>query len=106
MRWFWLLLFVILVGLQYRIWVGEGSLAEISGLKDRIDEQREQNQKLRERNELLKAEVSDLKQGLEAIEERARTELGMIKDGETFYQLLEPGKELEPRAEVEPEPLP
>lgn len=102
MRWFWLLLFAILIGLQYRIWVGEGSVAEISGLKARIAEQHEQNQKLEARNEQLKAEVADLKQGLEAIEERARTELGMIKEGETFYQLVEPDKKETPDTELLP----
>ncbi len=102
MRWFWLLLFAILIGLQYRIWVGEGSVAEISGLKARIAEQHEQNQRLEARNEQLKAEVADLKQGLEAIEERARTELGMIKEGETFYQLVEPDQKEKPDLE----PLP
>ena len=89
-RWFWVVLLVLLVGLQYRIWVGEGSLAEISELKRKIAEQEQVNARLRERNELLKAEVTDLKQGMEAIEERARTDLGMIKENETFYQLAEP----------------
>ena len=77
-------------------------MAEISGVKARIAEQSEQNQKLQARNEQLKAEVADLKQGLEAIEERARTELGMIKEGETFYQLVEPDK----KKSQDPEPLP
>ena len=89
MKWFWILLALIFLGLQYRLWVGEGSLAEYWGLKGKIAEQQQQNQKLRERNEQLKAEVVDLKQGMEAIEERSRYELGMIKEGETFYQVVE-----------------
>lgn len=89
MRWFWIVTSILLVTLQYRLWVGEGSLAEVWGLKGKITEQESHNQRLRERNEQLKAEVADLKQGLEAIEERARSELGMIKEGETFYQLVD-----------------
>ena len=88
MKWFWALLFLILLGLQYRLWVGEGSLAEIWSMKEKIEEQTLENQLLRERNELLKAEVADLKKGLDAVEERARSELGMVKKEETFYQLI------------------
>ena len=94
-RWFWVLLVIVLVGLQYRIWVGEGSLAEISALKKKIAEQERVNAELRDRNALLRAEVEDLKQGLEAVEERARTDLGMIKENETFFQLAEPANKSE-----------
>lgn len=83
---------IILVGLQYRLWVGEGSLAEVRGLKSKIVSQQQQNRQLLERNDILKAEVADLKQGLEAVEERARMELGMIGEGETFYQLVDKPK--------------
>lgn len=89
MKWFWILLVIILAGLQYRLWVGEGSLAEVRGLKSKIVDQQQQNRQLLERNDILKAEVADLKQGLEAVEERARMELGMIGEGETFYQLVD-----------------
>jgi cell division protein FtsB len=90
MRWIGWLLFALLLILQYRLWVGDGSLAEVWDLYQQVEIQRDENRKLRERNQALEAEVQDLKQGLEAIEERAREELGMIKEGETFYQIIEP----------------
>jgi cell division protein FtsB len=90
MRWIGWLLFVLLLSLQYRLWVGDGSLAEVWDLYQQVETQRDENQRLLERNQALEAEVQDLKQGLEAIEERAREELGMIKEGETFYQIIEP----------------
>ncbi len=93
MRWIGWLLLVLLLMLQYRLWVGDGSLAEVWDLYQQVEAQRDENQSLRERNQALEAEVQDLKQGLEAIEERAREELGMIKEGETFYQIIEPPAE-------------
>ncbi|MEZ5523796.1 MAG: cell division protein FtsB [Pseudomonadales bacterium] len=90
MKWLWVLLVVFILGLQYRLWVGENSLAELWGVKQKMQEQTRINEQLKARNEALMAEVADLKQGLEAIEERARTELGMIKGEETFYQLVAP----------------
>ena len=93
MRWIGWLLFVLLLSLQYRLWVGDGSLAEVWDLYQQVETQRDENQRLRERNQALEAEVQDLKQGLGAIEERAREELGMIKEGETFYQIIEPPAE-------------
>ena len=84
----WLLALVFLL-LQYRLWVGEGSLAEVSNLKREIAEQHEELAALQERNRALQAEVDDLKRGLEAVEERARSELGMLKKGEVFYQVIE-----------------
>ena len=89
MRWLVWLLVVLLVLLQYKLWVGDGSFAEVWDLYQQVEMQREENQQLRERNQALEAEVQDLKQGLGAIEERAREELGMIKEGETFYQIIE-----------------
>ncbi|MCW8908283.1 MAG: cell division protein FtsB [Sedimenticola sp.] len=84
------LLIVLLVVLQFRLWVGEGSLAELHLLKQDIAEQKRELEQMRRRNQALQAEVSDLKKGLEAIEERARHDLGMIREGETFYQIIEP----------------
>ena len=84
----WLLV-VLLVLLQYRLWVGDGSLAEVWDLYQQVEVQKAENRELRERNQALEAEVQDLKQGLEAIEERAREELGMTRDDETFYQIIE-----------------
>ncbi len=84
------ILLLLLVLLQYRLWVGPGSLAEVNNLKHEIAELREELVGLRERNRSLQAEVVDLRSGQSAIEERARSELGMIKDGETFYQVVQP----------------
>jgi len=86
------ILLLIFVVLQYRLWVGQGSLAEVAQLKTQIVQQEQQLEQMRERNNLLRAEVSDLKHGLEAVEARARSELGMIKQGETFYQIVKPNK--------------
>lgn len=85
------IVFVALIAvLQYRLWVGEGSFAEVHELRQATARQEQENQALRQRNRALEAEVRDLRTGLEAIEERARSELGMIKEGETFFQVVEP----------------
>ena len=84
------LLLLILLGLQYRLWVGEGSLAEVSTLRQQLAAQRAELRDLQERNATLQAEVDDLKEGLAAIEARARSELGLIRQGETYFQLLPP----------------
>jgi cell division protein FtsB len=89
MRWLVWLLVVLFVLLQYKLWVGDGSLAEVWDLYQQGELQKQENQRLHERNQTLEAEVQDLKQGLDSIEERAREELGMIKDSETFYQIIE-----------------
>ncbi|MGD8614802.1 MAG: cell division protein FtsB [Gammaproteobacteria bacterium] len=89
MRWLVWLLIGLLVMLQYKLWIGDGSLAEVWELYQQVEEQKAENQQLRERNQALEAEVQDLKQGLEAIEERAREELGMVREDETFYQIIE-----------------
>ena len=83
------ILIVLLLILQYKLWFGDGNMREVWKLQAAIEEQKKENEKLRERNAALEAEVQDLKQGMEAIEERARSELGMIKKGETFYQIIE-----------------
>jgi cell division protein FtsB len=85
-----LLLFVVL---QYDLWVGDGSLATVWHLHQEVDKQKQKNQDLQARNKALEAEVQDLKQGMDAVEERARNELGMIKKDETFVQVVdEPDK--------------
>lgn len=83
------ILVVLLLLLQYKLWFGDGSITEVRGLERAIEAQREENESLRQRNRALEAEVNDLKTGLDAIEERARSELGMIREGETFYQIVE-----------------
>jgi len=82
------LLLLLLVGLQWRLWFGEGSLAEVDSLRRQLATQRTELDRLQERNATLQAEVDDLKEGLAAIEGRARSELGLIRQGETYYQLL------------------
>lgn len=82
-------LLVLLGFLQYKLWLGDGSLAGIWRIHQSIEMQRQENAKLKERNAALDAEVKDLKHGLDAIEERARAELGMIKKDETFYRVVE-----------------
>jgi cell division protein FtsB len=87
LKWLWPVALILLTGLQYRLWVGEGSLAQVTQLKQEISEQAQVNEQLLERNRVLSAEVKELKQGLETVEERARHELGMIREGETLFQL-------------------
>lgn len=89
MRWALAILVALLLLLQYRLWLGDGGLREVSRLKAVVAEQRDENARLTRRNETLEAEVRDLKSGLQAVEERARSDLGMIKDGEVFYQVVE-----------------
>ncbi|ALN18651.1 cell division protein FtsB [Pseudomonas sp. GD03721] len=87
--WLFIVLILLLAGLQYRLWVGEGSLAQVSRLQQQIAEQQGENERLLERNRILEAEVMELKRGMETVEERARQELGMLKEGETLYLLTE-----------------
>ena len=88
-NWLFLILLLLLAGLQYRLWVGNGSLAQVIDLTQQIADQRAENEILLERNRVLDAEVLELKKGMETVEERARHELGMIKEGETLYQLAQ-----------------
>lgn len=90
MKWLSLILFILLLALQYRLWIGEGSLAHVSRLESDIVKQQNENERLQQRNEVLKVEVRALKNGTDAIEERARSDMGMIKEGETFYMVVEP----------------
>jgi len=83
------ILAVMLLLLQISLWLGDGSLPKAWQLQQAVNLQKTENEKLAERNRALKAEVDDLKQGQAAIEERARNELGMIRQGETFYQVIE-----------------
>lgn len=89
-RWLIIILVLLVLALQYRLWFGEANLREVMSLKQAISTQQQDNEKLRERNRQLEAEVQDLKKGLAALEERARSEMGMIREDETFIQLIEP----------------
>ncbi len=89
MRWLLIILLVFLAGLQFRLWVGEGSLAHRAELNRQLDAQENENRALRERNALIATDVESLKTNLSAIEEKARADLGMIKRGETFYLVID-----------------
>jgi cell division protein FtsB len=89
MKYFVAIIILLIVHLQYRIWLGDGSIAEIRSYQQRLDDLKKLAEEKRQRNQALYAEVLDLRKGQEAIEERARNELGMIKPDETFFQVLE-----------------
>jgi len=86
------ILLVLILILQYDLWVGKGSVYDVRQLETAIQLQEAENKVLRERNDALQAEVIDLKDGLDAIEERARTELGMIQKDEVFFHVTESKK--------------
>ena len=91
LNWRWsLLLLALLTGwLQYRLWYGPGNSGQVQALQSQVDAQKRENEGLQQRNDALTAEVLDLKDGESAIEERARSELGMIRPGEKFYRVVE-----------------
>jgi cell division protein FtsB len=98
-------IFVVLIALlQYPLWLGKGSWLRVWDLNQQISKQKEKNDQLQERNKSMDAEVRDLKHGFAAIEERARTELGMVKQDEVFYQLVDP-KDIN-SSNVTPAPVP
>ena len=90
MRWLALAFALLIVALQYPMWLGKGGWLQVREYDRQLAAQREANAKLKARNDALDVEVKDLKQGLEAVEERARLELGMIKKDEIFYQVVVP----------------
>ncbi len=109
MRWLLAGLLLLLVVLQYRLWIAEGSLAERHRLERQIEEQARINQELQVRNDALEREVLDLQTGNKGLEQRAREQLGLIRDGETFYQFVkgapgtaEPAEAAPPAAEQAP----
>jgi cell division protein FtsB len=90
MRWLAIALGLLILGLQYPMWLGKGGWLQVRESDRQLTAQREMNTKLKARNDALDADVRDLKTGHEAIEERARSELGMMKSDEVFFQ-LQPG---------------
>jgi len=96
-----LALAVLLGWLQYRLWFGNGGQREVQALQQKVEQQARDNAGLRQRNDALRAEVQDLKSGEAAVEERARSELGMIKPGETFYRVVEPQPQPVPADEAD-----
>ena len=93
MRIFLLFLLIVLAILQYQLWIAPDGMRAVIQLKQDMQVQQEKNSVLAVRNQVLAAEVQDLKSGNDAIEERARSELGMIRKGETFFQVIEKEQE-------------
>ncbi len=85
-----LVLLGVFMLLQYRLWWGKHSIQDYYRLAKELEHQQQHNAGLKQRNKLLKADIQDLQIGIESIEERARNELGLIKEGETFYRILPP----------------
>ncbi len=103
MRWLLAGLIFILLVLQYRLWIADGSLAERNRLERQIEEQARINEQLQQRNAALEREVLDLQSGNIGLEQRAREQLGLIREGETFYQFVDaPPATAEPSAENPP----
>jgi cell division protein FtsB len=90
MRWLAATLLVAVILLQYRVWISPDGVREVSRLRQAVATQRAENDRLADRNRQLGAEVHDLKSGMDALEERARSDLGMIARNETFYQVVPP----------------
>jgi cell division protein FtsB len=95
LRWLLVILLGLLLILQYRLWFAEGSIAERHRLELQVEEQTRFNSELEARNAVLEREVLELQTGNKSVEQRAREELGLIREGETFYQIVE-----------QPEPVP
>jgi len=89
LRWVALILVLVLIALQVKLWSGNGGVHEVETLRAAVKKQGEDNDRLTQRNQALGADVNDLKHGEQAVEARARAELGLIKPGETFYQVVE-----------------
>lgn len=89
MKWLVGLILAALVAMQYSLWFGQSGLLEVARLQEKITAQEAVNATLSQRNQQLHAEVLDLKEGIAAIEEHARHDLGMVKPNETFYQVVE-----------------
>ena len=96
MKWLAAALAVVVLLLQYRVWLSEDGVREVARLERAVAAQRTANEQLAERNQQLAAEVRDLKTGMDALEERARSELGMIARNETFYQVVPPRPDAHP----------
>ena len=89
MRTLFLVLILSLIGLQYKLWLGEGSIRQWQQLEHKTTSQTEENEKLLARNQAIEADITELKSGDQSLEEQARDELGMVKDGEVYYQFVE-----------------
>lgn len=99
MRWILTVLILLFLALQYRLWFGEGSVAQKVELERAVQEQQAVIDQAQSRNDVIAREVDALKQGTDAVEERARNDLGMVKEGETFYMVID---ESDDQAQSEP----
>ncbi len=95
-RWLIAGLLLVIIAVQGRLWIGEGSLAQVNDLQARVVQVRVENSVREQRNRILRAEIIELKSGLESIEEKARSEFGLIKQGETFFLLVDETKAQRP----------
>lgn len=93
MRWWILVLLLILAGLQYRLWYAQGGMREAAVVQKQIEEQRDTNLRLKSRNDVVEAEVRDLKSGLDTVEAKARADHGMARPGETYYLVVDPDQQ-------------
>ena len=89
MRPVFIILIIALVVLQHKLWLGDGNLIQWVGLKEKLAEHEQENNKLIARNKALEADIKELKSGEQALEEQARHELGMIKENEVYYQFVD-----------------
>ena len=103
MRWLLAILLALLVVLQYRLWIAEGSIAEQQRLKAQVEEFIRVNAQLRERNAVLEREVLELQTGNKGVEQRAREQLNLVREGETFYQVEDDADGVPGPAPVAPE---
>lgn len=92
--WPYIVLIVLIALLQVKFFFGQGNWRQVQALHTQVAEQQKQNEDLLSRNRALAAEMKDLKSGVDAVEERARNEMGMVKPGETFYRVIDPDKKL------------
>ncbi|KTD22910.1 cell division protein FtsB [Legionella lansingensis] len=83
------ILLLALIGLQYKLWLGDGSVLQWRNLERKLDAQAHENEKLLARNRAMEADILELKSGDQALEEQARHELGMVKEGEIYYQFVD-----------------
>lgn len=88
LKWLALILIALLIGLQIKLWVGDGGMRDLRAIRARVSEQQTENARLKQRNDALRADVEDLKHGQDSVESRARSQLGLIKPGEVFYQVV------------------
>jgi cell division protein FtsB len=106
-KWLVVALLGVILAIQYRLWISRDGVSEVLQLREAVATQRDENAQLKLRNEQLAAEVRDLKQGFSALEERARSDLGMIANNETYYQVVpKAGAEAPPDATVAAAPQP